>query len=146
MVRARSIVCALVALASFVTPIATSAAPGGQIESGTVVVPVVGTVGGAIVDSCPSFLGATPSWALGRSVVEHSFSVRASTWGKRFVLTPDLATSDVAIAFRLPPWSWRVRDDLRFGASERGIVPRGAIQAMVCLVVGTPTTFVYRAG
>jgi hypothetical protein len=84
-------------------------------------------------------------YVLGRAdLVEYRFPVEPATRGRRFVLSPS-EVADLEIMFR---GSYSARSVDRGGLSEpeRGIVPRDAVSASVCLVAGAPTGFRYRAG
>ena len=113
-----------------------------QVESGRLVVPLPGRVGGAIVESCPGVTDATLRWASGRQPA-HRFEIDATTWGARFRLDTLAGFADVDISFELPGSDRGVATAAPGG--ERGTVPAGATHAWVCLKPGAATTFVYRA-
>lgn len=118
----------------------SAAAGGGQETHGHVLAPV-----GAWHETCTDpYLRAVLQTAARVEVRFHyGFTVRSSTWGRRFTLTPDHPAADIDIRFRgRPDRSFRTR---ALGG-ESGRVPRGATRAEVCLSAGAPTIFTYRAG
>ena len=127
-------------------PLSLARAAAVQTERGFVLVPMPGRVAGAWVEGCPgSVVEGTTQWVAGRSL-SHQFHVKSSTWGLHFSVNPGHAATNIDISFRTA-WSanWIRYASKKLGG-EKGLVPGGAIEAVVCLRNGAPTTFVYRAG
>ena len=132
---------AALAFACLMTVIPARAA--GQEVRGLVVVPHPGRVAGIVVEPCPGVVDGTLWWVAG-SWVNHYFPVKASTWGLPFSLKPNHPAANLDIVFGTGA-GW-----IRYGSKalggEYGLVPSGASEAVVCLAVGAPTRFTYRAG
>ncbi len=104
---------------------------------------VAGGIGPILVDACGP-LDAATTFATGRrGIAGYRFEVARQTWGRPFVLEPDLP-ADLDIRFE------GVKRDTHFETSgtslERGKVPQRASHARVCLVAGPATSFTYQAG
>jgi hypothetical protein len=115
-----------------------------QEVRGFVVAPHPGRVAGIVVESCPGVVDGTLWWAIG-SQTNHYFTVNASTWGLPFSLKPNHPAANLDIAFWAGGAGWIRYGSKAFGG-EYGVVPSGASGAVVCLAVGAPTRFTYRAG
>ena len=75
------------------------------------------------------------------------FAVAQTTRGKPFTLKPAERGADLEIVFRGgAPVHLNARDVLHPTGTETGTVPADATTAEVCLVMGVPTAFTYRAG
>lgn len=122
-----------------------ASAAGVQDERGYVATPLVGRAGGIWVEGCPGVVDASLRWAARQSIL-YNFSVASSTWGRPFSLTSKLNTSNLDISFRAGPGSGWVRYASKGLRPEYGIVPNGAVEAVICLSGGAPARFVYLAG
>ena len=150
---------------------AAGRATGNQVVRGEVFVST-GTRAAAewlVFGWCPVVSGTT-SWALGREVGcapaarsasdlcgrapatmqgtdRFSFDIDRATWGKPFTLRASQGSSDLEIEFAGARETYVDRQRALFSGldPERGVVPRGARTARVCLVAGGPTTFTYVA-
>lgn len=121
-----------------------STAAAGQVRRGFALVPTPGRVAGIWVEPCPgAVVEGTLQWAARRSLHPH-FPVNSSTWGKSFTLKSMHPAADLDVSFRKGS-TW-IRFDSRHLGGEHGLVPAGAVEAVVCLALGAPTVFTYRAG
>lgn len=82
--------------------------------------------------------------------VGYQFEVDERTWGEDFKLVAGKAGADLDIAFFLYVHPGFVTQDYVFHATrgrggERGVVPPGATQALVCLYAGSEVPFRYTA-
>lgn len=133
-----------IALVSALSSSPSNAATG-QVQRGFALVPAPGRVAGVWLESCPgTVVEGTLQWAARRSLHPH-FPVKSSTWGLAFSVTHAHPLADIDISFRSGSGSWTRYASRKLGG-EHGVVPAGAVEAVVCLALGAPTWFTYRAG
>jgi hypothetical protein len=115
-----------------------------QKERGWALTPLPGRVAGLRIEGCPGVVHASSAWATGRSI-RYRFAVAGFTLGKPFSLKPRIPVSNLDISFRTAGGTWTTYASKALNG-EYGKVPNGAVEAFVCLSVGIPTQFRYRAG